>query len=97
MEAPTDQLDVAREAERECASEIDGSLFDVNPENAELAYDNNIRALNCLRENGYPTADPPSKSSYVNQFLEDRSTITWDPYDEIPIDERRAAVMTCQQ
>lgn len=97
LEYPTAQKDLVNQAEEECSREVGTGIFEPNVKNAEYNYDNNVRVLDCLHEHGYPTTEPPTKAHYVNQVLEDRLSIAWDPYDEVPVDERRAAVMTCPQ
>lgn len=99
---PPDQTEAFKAALHECELEI-GVLprpEPATPDEAGAEYDRQLAIADCLRTNGYPVSDPPSRDLYVADYNDPEGT-HWLAFDLItstqPRDVYLAAATVCPQ
>lgn len=81
----------------ECRAEA-GSLTRGTPEEeANFAYDNIARVVSCLEDLGLETPPAPDRGRFIQLMLSDHEEVIWHPYEFVPADRMREAVLACPQ
>ena len=66
-------------------------------EEANFAYDNIARVVSCLEDLGLETPPAPDRGRFIQLMLSDHKEVIWHPYELVPADRMREAVLACPQ
>lgn len=97
-DSPPEEQRALMEAEfEECRESAWGLTRGSPEEEANYAFDNIARVVDCLGDRGFDTPTGPDRGRFVQLMLSEFDDVIWDPYELVPKDRMREAVLGCPQ
>lgn len=77
-----EQIGVRDDAMNRCADDLGFAEppAPLTDDQLTALYDSYVEVAECMADSGYPTAEPPSKQTFVDSGAQD-----WHPYDAVPV------------